>query len=79
MVAFHEVVHFALHWEKFKLGATLMGQFVHSQAYKLSFWEKNRLFIPSCGSTPLPKILIIIDKLKPVSRQLEVVFIIFRW
>ena len=43
------------------------------------FLEKNRLFIPSCGSTPLPKILIIIDKLKPVRQQLEVVFIIFRW
>ena len=43
------------------------------------FFEKNRLFIPNCGSTPLPKILIIIDKLKPVRQQLEMVFIIFRW
>ena len=46
---------------------------------QIIFLEKNRLFIPSCGSTPLPKILIIIDKLKPVRQKLEVVFIIFRW
>ena len=46
---------------------------------QIIFFGKNRLFIPSCGSTPLPKILFIIDKLKPVRQQLEVVFIIFRW
>ena len=31
---------------------------------EIIFFLKNGLFIPSCGSTPLPKILIFIDKLE---------------